>query len=261
MAHPEPSPRPTGGDTDLAAVARLFADPARARILMALVDGRALAASVLAEEAGVSASTTSSHLARLRDGGLVTAERSGRHHYHRLADARVATAVEALAALAPETPINSLREHTRAAALRRARSCYDHLAGRAGVALTGALLDRGALATIDGGTDTARRDGDPLSAPLPRHPYRLGPHAQDVFAELGVDLATLRGDRASRRPMLRFCLDWSEQRHHLGGRLGAAVLAGLFDQGWLERTKRRRVLTVTDAGARELDRRLGLQEF
>jgi hypothetical protein len=160
---------------------------------------------------------------------------------------------------ATTAPVTSLRQHTRAAALRRARSCYDHLAGRAGVALTASLLDRGALASTDGAADTGRRAGDPLSAPLPRHPYRLGPRAEDVFAELGVDLTSVREDRCSRRPLLRFCLDWSEQRHHLGGRLGAAVLAGLFDQGWVERGRRRRVLTVTEVGTRELDRRLGLE--
>lgn len=245
------------GDTDLAAVATLIADPGRARILLALLDGRSLAASVLADEAGLSAPSASAHLAKLREGGLIVAERSGRHRYHRLADDRVASAIEALAQLAPAQPIRSLRQHTRAAALRRARSCYDHLAGQLGVAVTSALLAQDALASTDGTADTRRRPGDALSAPLAEHPYALGPRAQPVFAGLGVDVAELSADR-SRRPLLRFCMDWSEQRHHLGGRLGAALLTSLLERGWVIRTDRRRVLRLTERGAEELGERLAL---
>lgn len=242
---------PTTGDADVAAIARLFADPSRARILVALADGRSLAASVLADEAGVSAQATSAHLARLRDAGLIVAERSGRHRYHRLADERVAAAIEAIAALAPGRPVRSLREHTRAGALRRARSCYDHLAGRAGVALTEGLVELGALETTDGVPDTRRRPGDPISAALPSHPYRIGPAAEPVLHGLGVDLAGLQADPA-RRPLLRFCLDWSEQRHHVGGRLGAAVLAALLARGWVCRVAASRALRVTDDGVAAL---------
>jgi DNA-binding transcriptional ArsR family regulator len=247
----------TRGERDVAAVARLFGDPARARILMALADGRSLTASVLADEAGVSPSATSGHLAQLRDADLVTVERSGRHHSHRLARSEVAEALEALATLAPAQPIRSLRQHTRAAALRQARTCYDHLAGRTGVEVTAALASRRALETTDGVPDTRRRDGDALSAPLLAHPYRLGPEAAPVLGALGVDLDELRA-RPSRRPLLRFCLDWSEQRHHLGGRLGAAMLTAFVDSGWVAPTRRRRVLDVTDRGALALRDELGL---
>jgi len=249
----------TRGERDVAAVARLFGDPARARILSALADGRSLAASVLAEEAGVSPSATSGHLAQLREAGLIVVERSGRHRYHRLARPEVAEALEALATLAPAQPIRSLRQHTRAAALRNARTCYDHLAGRAGVEVTAALVDRGALATTDGVPDTRRRADDALSAPLPTHPYRLGSEAAPVLGALGVDLDALRA-QPSRRPLLRFCLDWSEQRHHVGGRLGAALLTAFRDRGWVAPTRRRRVLDLTDSGARTLHDVLGLED-
>src|SRR5262245_47661212 len=127
--------QPTGGEPDIAAVAALFADARRARVLMALADGRALPAGRLAQEAGVAASTASNHLALLLDHGLVTATKQGRHRYYRLATPHVEKILEALAGLAPQKPITSLREHTRAHALRSGRTCYNHLAGKAGVRL------------------------------------------------------------------------------------------------------------------------------
>lgn len=151
-----------GGDLDIAAAAGLFADPTRARVLMALSDGRALAASVLAAEAAVSPQAVSAQLARLTDAGLLTVERSGRHRYYRLATGQVAAVLEALAHLAPVQPVRSLRHSTRAAQLRAARTCYDHLAGRLGVQVTQALIDTGALTAADGITDTRRRPGDQL---------------------------------------------------------------------------------------------------
>jgi DNA-binding transcriptional ArsR family regulator len=246
------------GDVDIAQAAALFAEPARARVLLALSDGRSLPASILAAEAGLSASATSTHLARLREGGLIRVECSGRHRYHRLADEHVATVLEALASIAPAQPVRSLKQGTRAAALREARTCYDHLAGRLGVALTAALLDRDALVTVDGTSDNRRRPDDPLSAPLRDHPYQLGPSAQSTFATLRVDLDELCRAQRSRRPLLRFCLDWSEQRHHLAGRLGAAVLSALLNAGWLARTPRRRAVKLTEEGAAELHQRVGL---
>ena len=158
-----------GGDADIAAAAALIADPARARVLLALTDGRALPASLLAAEAGLSAPATSAHLAKLRAGGLIEVEQSGRHRYYRLTGPRVAAVLEALATIAPQRPVRSLRQHTRAAALRAARTCYDHLAGRLGVALTAALADRNVLTPTDGIHTTDRRPGDPLAAPLPQH--------------------------------------------------------------------------------------------
>lgn len=246
-----------GGDVDIARTAALFADPARVRVLTALADGRALAASVLAAEANLSAQGTSAHLAKLREAGLVEVECSGRHRFYRLAGAQVGEVLETLARLSPQQPVTSLRAGTRAAALRHARTCYDHLAGRLGVAITAALLERGALATTDGISTTQRRDHDRLSAPLPNHPYVLGPCAREVFGELGIDLDQLGGHR---RPLLKFCLDWSEQRHHLGGALGAALAKVMRDRGWFEyRKPGQRVLRLTDKGARALWDYLGVK--
>lgn len=244
------------GDVDIAHTAALFADPARVRVLMALADGRALAASVLAAEAGLSAQGTSAHLAKLRDAGLVEVERSGRHRFYRLAGPHVGEILETLARFSPTRPVTSLRAGTRAQALRLARTCYDHLAGRLGVAVTAALVAQGALATTDGIDSTRRRSHDELSKPLATHPYVLGPHAPAVLDDLGV---ALEAARDSRRPLLRFCLDWSEQRHHLSGALGAEVADAFARQGWTERrTPGHRAVRITDAGRRELRKRLGV---
>jgi DNA-binding transcriptional ArsR family regulator len=250
------SPGP-GGDADLAAAATLIAEPARARILAALLDGRALPASGLAAEAGLSAPATTAHLNRLRTGGLIEVEPSGRHRYYRLAGQHVAVALEALATIAPVAPVRSLRQGTHAAALRAARSCYDHLAGRLGVAVTAALLEREAVVATDGIDDTVRRPGERLATSVAVPPYRLGPAAEHVFAGLGVDLPSHLVPGQSR-PLMRFCVDWTEQRHHLAGRLGAALLTALCERGDLTRNPGRRTINVTQRGAATLERELGI---
>jgi DNA-binding transcriptional ArsR family regulator len=244
---------------DIAPVAALFADRTRARIVSALGDGRALPASVIAQESGVSPSTASEHLARLVAGGVLRVETSGRHRYYRLAGPEVGAALEALAVLAPQPPVTSLRESTRAAAMRRARTCYDHLAGRLGVAVTEALVECGALVRGDGLAVTERGRRDRLAAPVARHPYTLGPHADAAFARLGVDLPALRERPASARPLLRFCVDWSEQRHHLAGALGAALLDRAEGAGWVTRRPGGRAVDVTPAGERAFADALGVQ--
>jgi DNA-binding transcriptional ArsR family regulator len=254
---PRPASGRPGGDADVAAAAALIADPARARVLMALLDGRALPASGLAAEAGVSAPATTAHLNKLRAGGLIEVEASGRHRYYRLTGPHVATALEALAAIAPLQPIKSLRQDTHAGQLRTARSCYDHLAGRLGVAVTAALLRRQVLVATDGIDDTTRRAGDKLAAALPAHPYRLGPAAEEVLGKLDVDLPALLHAPYSARPLLRFCTDWTEQRHHLAGALGATLLTALCDHGCLVR-RPRRVIQLTEHGAATLQEHLGL---
>ena len=249
---------PPGGDLDIASAASLFADPTRARVLMALSDGRALPASVLATEAAVTPQAASTQLARLTDAGLLTVEPSGRHRYYRLATAQVTTVLEALAQLAPMQPVRSLRHSTRAAQLRSARTCYDHLAGRLGVQVTQALIDTGALVAGDGIADTRRRPGDQLASQISEHPYTLGPNATRVLAGLGVPAERLTENHSSRRPLLRCCLDWSEQRHHLAGRLGADLLSAFVDAGWITRTPGQRAVRVTGAGRHELHGLLGL---
>jgi DNA-binding transcriptional ArsR family regulator len=240
------------GDADVAQVAGLMAEPARAKVLMALADGRALPASLLATEAGVSPQTVSAHLRKLLEGGLVTVEQSGRHRYYGLSGPEVAAAVEALARIAKPQPIRSLRQSTRAAALREARTCYDHLAGRLGVALLEGLVRRNALTRTDGGRGTERRPSDPLAQQLPDGPYALGPNATEVLTELGVDIAS----QPSRRPLLRFCVDWSEQRHHLSGQLGAAITEALLNRNWLHRRPHQRAVHLSDAGSHGLEQLL-----
>jgi DNA-binding transcriptional ArsR family regulator len=254
----ERRPAGPGGDADLAAAARLIGDPSRARVLTALLDGRALPASALAAEAGVSAPATTAHLNKLRAGRLIEVEVCGRYRYYRLAGPHVAAVLEALAGIAPVAPVRSMRQGTQAAALRAARSCYDHLAGRLGVAVTAALLDRHALVATDGVNDTRRRADDQLSAAVSRHPYQVGPAADSILGGLGIDLARLHRAPGSTRPLLRFCVDWTEQRHHLAGRLGAAVLATLYERGALIRDPHRRTIKFTDHGADLLRDHLGL---
>lgn len=217
-------------DASIAPVAFLLADRARATILLALADGRVLPACDLALQAGVKAPTASAHLARLVDGGLLAVERQGRHALYRLASPRVARALEALSVLAPARPAGSFRESQHGKALRVARSCYDHLAGQLGVAVTAALLGRGALRARGGA-------------------YVLTSSGARALRRLGVDVEAARG---TRRAFARPCLDWSERRHHLAGALGAAVLDRLLATGWLRRRRSTRALEVTARGWRGL---------
>jgi DNA-binding transcriptional ArsR family regulator len=218
------------GDADLAAVAALIADPSRAAVLAELVDGRALPPSELAEVAGVSRSTISEHLAKLERGGLVRVERGGRNRYFRLAGPEVAAAVEALAVLAPRRPVRSLRQSNRAGALAAARTCYGHLAGRLGVGIAEAMVER----------DLLQREADA---------FLLTAAGGEWFAGIGIEAPPSAG-----KP----CNDWSERRPHLAGRLGVALTKCLFELGWIERTRRARAVRVTPAGRRELRERLGL---
>jgi DNA-binding transcriptional ArsR family regulator len=235
-------------DADVALIAGLIGKPTRAAVLMALIDGRALAASTLAQEAGVAPSTVSGHLGRLTDAGLVQVEASGRNRYYRLASAEVAETLESLARLAPPKPVRSLRQATRAHALRRARSCYDHLAGRLGVALTDALLDRGDLVAERSSTGAT----DPILGAGRAHAFHLTDSGAEHLVGLGVEVQP-----HSRRPLIRYCVDWSEQRPHLGGALGAGLLQMLFDRDWVTRGNGRAILT-TPAGEAALLEQFGI---
>lgn len=236
--------KPAGGDADLAAVGALLAEPARARILQALLDGRALPAGVLATEAGVAASTASGHLGRLVDGGFLTVENHGRHRYYRLAGAPVAEMLEGLAHLAPSAPVRSLRDDSRARALRRGRTCYDHLAGELGVALLAGMLRRGALVGHDG---SFRPGVERLSAAGPDCCYQLTEMGHDLLADLGLGTVP-----PTRRPLIRHCVDWTEQRHHLAGELGARIAGHMFAAGWIDRGPIGRSVVVSATGAEAL---------
>lgn len=230
------------GDANIAAIASVLADPGRCRVLAALGDGRALPASMLAAEAGVAPSTASEHLARLVRAGLLTVERHGRHRYFRLAGPHVADLLEALARVAPPTPVRSLREGTRAHALRSARTCYDHLAGRVGVAVMDSLVERGHLEPDR--YEDGLVAGDRLSAPGGAIRFGVTERGAAFLEEFGVDLHAL----PPRRPAVRYCVDWSEQRAHLAGAVGAALTSRLFDLGWIRRAERSRAVHVTDHG-------------
>lgn len=196
-----------------------------------------LPASALATRARIAPSTASGHLAKLAAGRLVVVERHGRHRYFRLADPAVAAAIEALAAIAPERALRSLREASVGDAIRFARTCYDHLAGRLGVEVTAALERDRVLVPNDEG-------------------YGVGPTGSARLGELGVDLDQLT---RQRRALARRCLDWSERRPHLGGALGAAVATRFFDLGWLRRREGNRSVEVTSLGREHLRRELGVE--
>jgi len=241
------------GEPDLAHIAVAFADPRRVRVLIALADGRALPAGRLAEEAGVSASTVSNHLAILLAHGLVTASQQGRHRYYRLTGPDVEGVLEALARLAPRTPITSLRQHTRANALRTARTCYRHLAGQLGVRLFRDMIDAGWVAGGDGRYHPGDTD-DRLSAPGKGTGYRLTADGADTFTKLGVPESKL-----TTATPLRYCVDWTEQAHHLSGPLGTAVTDRLFELEWITRGIVPRSVRVTPEGEQRIKELLAAQ--
>ncbi len=214
----------------IARVAALIGDPGRAEILTALMGGQALTATELAHVADVTKQTASGHLAKLLDTRLVAVERQGRHRYYRLADRDVAQLLESLMGVAQRAGAVRLATSLREPALRKARVCYDHLAGDLGVMVYDGLLGRGVL-SAEGNAVALTRKGERFCR------------------EHGVDLEAAM---ASRRPLCRTCLDWSVRRHHLAGSLGAALLAHCFERGWARRLKGSRVVAFTPAGERAL---------
>jgi DNA-binding transcriptional ArsR family regulator len=210
----------------LAEVAALIGDPARANILQALADGRALTAGELAWHAGVSAQTTSGHLAKLTEAQLIALEKQGRHRYFRLASPEVAEAMEALMLVAASGPRRHRPTGPRDEALRAARTCYDHLAGKLAVALADRLSAREFIVLSDG------------AAAVTTKGHRF-------FRDFGLDLDA--GSKTAR-PLCRTCLDWSERRSHLAGRLGAALCRKCLELGWIKRGKDSRAVTLTPRG-------------
>jgi len=211
---------------NIAKVASLLGDPARAEALAALMADRALTATELASIAGVTRQTMSAHLSKLLDARLVTVEPQGRHRYFRLADEDVAGLLESLMGVAFRTGAVRLVSGPREPALRKARVCYDHLAGELGVLAYEAIVRNGLL--------EAAQDG-------------LRPTAAGMswFQGLGIDAAAAARER---RTLCRACMDWSERRHHLAGSLGAALLRRVCDLGWARRLKASRVVQFTPRG-------------
>ena len=237
-------------DTDIAPAAALIADPTRAAILRALLPDRPLAAGELARVAGVSAATASFHLAKLLDGGMIAVARQGRHRYYRLAGHEVAAALEALGLISAALPVRTLRQSREAAALAEARTCYDHLAGRAGVALLDGMLRRGLLHEKSSG----RTDRSDTSAVR----FEVTGAGAKALGSFGLNVGEIR---RSRRHFAGTCIDWTQRRGHLNGALAAAITARLFELGWIERgssAQRRRSVRVTPAGAEGLALTFGL---
>jgi DNA-binding transcriptional ArsR family regulator len=221
---------------NLAEVASLVGDPARANILSALMDGRALTATELAYAAGVTPQTTSGHLAKLTDARLLHVVRQGRHRYYRLAGPLVAQMLEGIMAVAVDGPPRYRPPSRLDDALKAARTCYNHLAGRLGVGIADALCERGHVVFAEEGGEVT-------------------PDGLAFMQDFGLDLAAAR---RRGRVFCRPCLDWSERRPHLGGALGAALATRCFDLGWLARNRDSRALTITPAGRKGLASAFGV---
>jgi len=224
-------------DANIATPAALIGDPARAAMLQALLDGRSMPATQLAWAAGVTPQSASNHLGKLADGGLVTVTQQGRHRYYRLAGPEVAQALEALARVLPVPKPFDPPLSPKARRLREARTCYDHLAGRLGVALA----------------DAFEREG--LMEPDGPDRLRLTPKGEARLAALGVDLAAVK---PAPRGKLRPCIDWTERRRHLAGPLAARLLERLFALGWIERGREGRSAVLTPAGREGLRKTFGI---
>ena len=224
----------------LAEIGTLVGDPTRAAMLEALMDGRALTASELARAAGVTPQTASGHLSQLSGAGLLAVEKQGRHRYHRLAGTEVARLLETLMEWTSGESSKRARPIAtgpRDAAMRRARTCYDHLAGQLGVAITDALTSRGiVIFGEEGGL--------------------LAPDGAEMLREMGFTLPVTK--LKGTRPLCRPCLDWSERRPHLAGVLGATIANHAFEQSWIRRVDGSRAVSVTRKGEAELKRLLGV---
>jgi DNA-binding transcriptional ArsR family regulator len=222
---------------NIVGIAALIGDRARADILTALMSGKALTAMELADVANVSKQTASSHLAKLMDRQLLALEKQGRHRYFRLASEDVAQLLESLMGIAQRVGETRLKTGPNEPALRRARVCYDHLAGDVGVQILDSMQQQRVVNVIGEGIE-------------------LTPHGSDFCRDLGIDVESLK---QMRRPLCRACLDWSVRRHHLAGALGAALLDSFIASAWAKRSRSSRVVTFTPAGERALRRHFALR--
>ncbi|MEZ5994736.1 MAG: winged helix-turn-helix domain-containing protein [Hyphomonadaceae bacterium] len=224
---------------NIAAIAALAGDPARANMLTALLNGDAFTASELALEANVTKQTASSHLAKLVAGGLVAVEAQGRHRYYRLADADVAGLLETLMGVAARAKALRTRPGPKEPALRHARVCYDHLAGELGVGLFDAFIK------------------NKWMLPGPEKTFTLTRLGRVKVSTFNIDIAELE---SGARPLCRACLDWSVRRHHIAGALGAAILDEIFERGWAQQKRNSRVVELTRIGEAGLRRVFAFSE-
>jgi DNA-binding transcriptional ArsR family regulator len=220
----------------IAEIAALVGDPARASMVSALLDGRALTASELAVAAQITPQTASTHLAKLTETGLLSAVRNGRHRYFRLASPTVADMIDGIVAVALEKRPRYRPLSQQARALSAARICYDHLAGRLSIDLTDAFVARKYVV-------------------LDEEAAEITPVGTRFLTEFGIELPTLR---STRRHFCRLCLDWTERRPHIAGAVGAAITKRCFDLGWMERMKRSHAVIVTPLGRRGFQESFGI---
>jgi DNA-binding transcriptional ArsR family regulator len=227
----------------IAEIGALVGEPARAAMLTALLDGRALTAAELARASMITPQTASSHLARLSSAGLLAVEKQGRHRYHRLASPAVARMLEdimEIALVGGEKTRRPVAVGPRDRTMRTARTCYDHIAGRLGVAITDALVARHAI--------IFEEDGGQLTA-----------EGERFLNDIGIVLPErASAARRSARPLCRPCLDWSERRPHVAGQVGAAICRHCLDRGWIRRLKETRALSITPKGHQQLRERFGV---
>ncbi len=216
---------------DIARIGALIGDPARANMLTALMSGKALTATELAAEAGVTAQTASAHLSKLADAGLTEGRKQGRHRYFTLADDEVGAVLEAVMGLAANRGHLRTRTGPKDPALREARVCYNHLAGEMGVRLYDSMLATGML----------KASGEDVL---------LTAEGAGFATEFGIDLDGLN---TGRRPMCRACLDWSARRTHLAGALGQALLTRIIDLGWAQRVPDSRVIAFSTSGKKAFE--------
>ncbi|MGY3717952.1 ArsR/SmtB family transcription factor [Sutcliffiella cohnii] len=222
---------------DISYAAKLISDSSRASILQSLMDVDGLPATELANKAGISIQTASSHLSKLVEGELLTVERHGRHKYYRLASNEVAGIIESLSILAPKPKVNSLNTFNSTNKLKKARSCYDHLAGLLGVCITEALINKGYLEDIPNEKE-----------------YVVTELGIEFFNSWGIEIYKLR---KLKRHFAKKCLDWSERKYHLAGSLGNAVMMYMLEHRWIEKLPNRQI-NITKFGATKLQIELGV---
>jgi DNA-binding transcriptional ArsR family regulator len=222
---------------NISIVTSLIADPTRAVMLDALMSGQMLPAGELAYISGVSPQTASSHLSKLVKGNVIAVEQQGRHRYYRLANKEVAELMEMIAVISPPVQVRSLRQSQEMKKVRHARTCYDHLAGKLGVALTQALLHKGFIAMV---SETE---------------FDVTAEGMEHFRLLGIDLAAMK---SNRRIFAKRCLDWSERYHHIGGFLGSVIAQHLFAIKWIEHIEGTRAVRITEEGRTRLQEWYGI---
>lgn len=217
---------------DIARIAALIGDPARANMLTALMSGKALTATELSNEAGVTLQTTSSHLGKLREGGLIDQRKAGQHKYFSLASDEIARLLEGIMGLALGAGHLRTRTGPKNEEMRRARVCYNHLAGHKGTQVYDHMISQGYLQLDENGIDLTE----------------LG---TQFVHDFGIDLEALR---VKKPPLCRECLDWSERRSHLSGSLGRALLSRIEELGWARRVPETRIVRFTQAGEQQFNK-------